>query len=806
MSLFESKVKAIAYMDSTGNKVYPVVVDIKTGIKSNSSVVFTTGDINTAFISVQLMDGTELYNTSNKTIICKIQKPSGEIIERTGIVVSQGIVEFKLGVGGVNEQGLYLLDVLVQWGTGTITTPIFTYTITQSIDGDAIQEDDRYPILENLIITVNSKLDEISVYANRLTSAESKNNEQDKKLLDIEKKNKVQDVYLQGLFNENKDGRLTLEGEGNSLKLEGSKEGLVTIDKVVGNTFVNLLDVNDEITSNDNLEIKNGLWHINNVPNSSISNHVITFTGNDKNIVFRRLLNTMFLLKPSTTYTLIFDVISTDYTTGTVKIGNSDKFTNIDSIDVFQNVGIKKLLVTTLNDFTNAKYDFYIYFQHLLTGTIKFKMYILEGDYTDKPIPSEYFEGMQSSFEECKVTQEMVDSGEESVENLGKYKCEVEVRGKNLFDGKMKNGYHINVSTGQYEANSAMSATINFMKVKPKTNYRVDLPSSQGTVFYVFYDIYKKCIGFSQVWDYKITPDNCYYMKMYFNMSFLGKVSQIEEGKQTTSHEPYFSRTQTVYLNNPLLKGDEIVCVDGELKHYHKREKRKLNGAENWVLYMGDNEIQEYPVFYFNNSGVELNHDLVCDSIPVKTTVNANTGTFSIGTHSTVNGIRVCIENSKLSTRTVAGFKTWLQSNPVTIVYELVEPYYETIDTDRLLLEIPNKATLNVETVIPCQSVKATYTGNVPSLYKMDEDIVTTQEDLSITQVAVDFLLMSNIGEVMMESFNKNTRGGNNMDAYFASRIIKKALQYEDVITRYPEYKEGIDFILKSEGYGHLIK
>lgn len=796
MSLFESKVKAIAYMDSTGNKVYPVVVDIKTGIKSNSSVVFTTGDINTAFISVQLMDGTELYNTSNKTIICKIQKPSGEIIERTGIVVSQGIVEFKLGVGGVNEQGLYLLDVLVQWGTGTITTPIFTYTITQSIDGDAIQEDDRYPILENLIITVNSKLDEISAYANRLTSAESKNDEQDLRLKQIEYKNKVQDVYIQGLFSENKDGRLTIDGAGNSLKLEGSKEGLVDVEKVVGNTLVNLFNVGKVITNTGAGQItldSEGYYNLECIADADF-------------VTVDFILNNA-LFKNSTKYSIIAfvkentfpDVIICDTNVNYVFSSGSCLLANREQ------TGVIKQVWTSQSDIIQQRFKLKT-LSSKQGNKITFKLVILEGDYTSKPIPSEYFQGMQSSFENQLVTQEMVDSGEELAENLGKYKCEVEVRGKNLFDGKMKNGYHINVSTGQYEANSAMSATINFMKVKPKTNYRVDLPSSQGTVFYVFYDIYKKCIGFSQVWDYKITPDNCYYMKMYFNMSFLGKVSQIEEGKQTTSHEPYFSRTQTVYLNNPLLKGDEIVCVDGELKHYHKREKRKLNGAENWVLYMGDNEIQEYPVFYFNNSGVELNHDLVCDSIPVKTTVNANTGTFSIGTHSTVNGIRVCIESSKLSSRTVAGFKAWLQSNPVTIIYELVEPYYETIDTDRLLLEIPNNATLSVESIIPCQSVKATYTGNVPSLYKMDEDIVTTQEDLSITQVAVDFLLMSNIGEVMMESFNKNTRGGNNMDAYFASRIIKKALQYEDVITRYPEYKEGIDFILKSEGYGHLIK
>ena len=43
------------------------------------------------------------------------------------------------------------------------------------------------------------------------------------------------------------------------------------------------------------------------------------------------------------------------------------------------------------------------------------------------------------------------------------------------------------------------------------------------------------------------------------------------------------------------------------------------------------------------------------------------------------------------------------------------------------------------------------------------------------------------------------------MGAYFASRIMKGALKYEDVIRKYPEFKDDIDFILRSEGYGDLI-
>lgn len=42
--------------------------------------------------------------------------------------------------------------------------------------------------------------------------------------------------------------------------------------------------------------------------------------------------------------------------------------------------------------------------------------------------------------------------------------------------------------------------------------------------------------------------------------------------------------------------------------------------------------------------------------------------------------------------------------------------------------------------------------------------------------------------------------------AYLAKRILKGYLKYEIVIAKFPEFKEGIDFILMAEGRGDLIK
>ena len=58
---------------------------------------------------------------------------------------------------------------------------------------------------------------------------------------------------------------------------------------------------------------------------------------------------------------------------------------------------------------------------------------------------------------------------------------------------------------------------------------------------------------------------------------------QLEEGTQPTEYEPYFESKQTVYLNSPLLKGDEIVWKDNKIQHYHKMKTVVLDGSNDEI-------------------------------------------------------------------------------------------------------------------------------------------------------------------------------------------------------------------------------
>ena len=138
--------------------------------------------------------------------------------------------------------------------------------------------------------------------------------------------------------------------------------------------------------------------------------------------------------------------------------------------------------------------------------------------------------------------------------------------------------------------------------------------------------------------------------------------------------------------------------------------------------------------------------------------------------------------------------------------YIINEPTYEEVpyETQKLILECFENGTLFINTLIP-PTVSVTYSANNPVVAKLNQVDNTTNvntEDIAITQMAVDFLLMSSLGEEMI---NFKIKGGANMSAYFASRIIKGALKYEDVVKKYSQYKEDIDLILIAEGYSDLI-
>ena len=635
----------------------------------------------------------------------------------------------------------------------------------------------------NMQNSVNSKIEEadnriseLQNFETQLEQIENKNIEQDNRLKDIEYKNKVQDVYISGLFNENNDKRLSIEGEGNSLKLEGSKQGLVTVDKVVGDTFVNIGYEKTNVKASQNSN--SGYWTIYFNTNDSVS-----------------WSNTWF--KPNTKYTLVIEnmpqTMNKVYLWGR-QVPTTNKVTTITTSDSLIAQYVHIYCTDSVENPSYTVEDFQ-----------KVNFMLFEGELTEEQIPPEHIEGMQSTFENQLVTQEMVDSGEELEENLGKYKCNMKVRSKNLLDSV----YLENKANWVNNKYAYISIPIN---LRPYTSYTFTCDSISAPTSQVVLNIGTKVWeGSSQelggimgnlfntktAYNNKtvksfITTDQTVYYLQYYPGDFknyenyevddqwftrIAKNIMIEEGTQATTYEPYYERTQTVYLNSPPHKGDEIVELEDGTYHYHKMGKYVLDGSEDegWAssIITNNNGVNYMANAKLLKNGIK-GRKALCDKLCV---IYGNqqslTGLNQIAIHNIAEYSRYFYISTNKDT--VEEFKAGLQANPVTLVYELKEPYFEKISDDKLLLEIPNNATLSVESVIPCTSISASYTSSVPNLYGMEDDITTLQDtsvDIIATSWDTDYRLSevewaledSGILAPMLVNINtKNIKGGNTM-------------------------------------------
>ena len=172
MELFKSRPRVV-YTNAVGDKVYPVVVDIKKGIKSTEDIQFVSSDVNTGILSVAFIQGNNNYNVTGTDVVCSVMRPDASTLELPCEVVGENIVEVPLGVNGTSQDGVYSFDFKVlKGGNKVVGTPIMNYSVSLSIGNDmAVEEDDRLPVLTMLMTQVNELKEETSETINQANIA-----------------------------------------------------------------------------------------------------------------------------------------------------------------------------------------------------------------------------------------------------------------------------------------------------------------------------------------------------------------------------------------------------------------------------------------------------------------------------------------------------------------------------------------------------------------------------------------------------------------------------------------------------------
>ena len=222
---------------------------------------------------------------------------------------------------------------------------------------------------------------------------------------------------------------------------------------------------------------------------------------------------------------------------------------------------------------------------------------------------------------------------------------------------------------------------------------------------------------------------------------------QIELGNTITEYEPHkssiLSCNEEVTLSGIGDAKDELDCLTGELTECIG--EAVLNGSEKWALgnSAGWSEDGDTVGFYFKFTDEKTS--IACsDKLPLLSNIKTNNvDCFYINAQQKWIGIR--LSKSKLSNLTAEGLKVYLQSNPVTIQYQLATSTTKTVDltvvdqdnqpTQLRTFENVTHVSLESAGLIPEveMEVATRISKELASASPLMDDISTKQEQLETT-------------------------------------------------------------------------
>lgn len=379
------------------------------------------------------------------------------------------------------------------------------------------------------------------------------------------------------------------------------------------------------------------------------------------------------MLKPNTTYTVFFKYESTCNNMPRLQIvqGNALEWLSDPTNSVSLTNNIYRCVIKTSSSFEGKEVGAQVIYFHnsqpkkVGDTVILYKnMLFLEGDYStikSEELP-QYFEGIQSSFEDGVV--------------------DVEVQGKNLAN--------INTDNSKEEAKGNF-----FIGEVDEGKYSISLKRSNTSINYnlkLFVDgRYENIIGGQYLSKdfvtFTVHKSGILRMNAYTNgvdMSEIMLVKGTFTEATMPTFEPYYKKKISFNIGEPLRSLPNGVCDEINKLGIETRRvgKTVLNSSENWLIDKNIPEKENQITFYANVSNmIKLNSvnllNFINDKFPVtRDTINLDVeGLSGFG-----KNVRVSIFKNKLSSPNVEGFKTWLQTNPITVYYELAEPIITPIE------------------------------------------------------------------------------------------------------------------------------
>ena len=515
-------------------------------------------------------------------------------------------------------------------------------------------------------------------------------------------------------------------GTGTNVDRRSEVENSFTDIELYGNSLVNIAP---------NYEINwthSGTW---------LSNFLMTSTYQNSNY-FKAKVE----LKPNTTYSIIANVTKNTSDIRTLLHNASAQtcyFQESMPISAGQ-TGVVVFVQKTISDFNALNVDDRVVLRSQSGGattgeTIIKDIIILEGDYTNKPLP-QYFEGLKS------VGQKEDGDHKISISSMGKNLFNmkrVDIRGNAKILNKTYNS--VTVTTLQ---NWAGIQIVN-LKLKPNTNYKLKFDRNNDKIkAYIRVRTasgkYSGNANFGGSNDLKFTmPKHSDYIALSIETevplenAIISNI-QLEENSTATSYEPYKEDKKEISLNEPL-RGlpngvkDTIEKVNGEWKIVRRCKQTTLTGdnltefvvgAEGTSIGQDVNRLS----FILNDVKYKTNSTpFICDKfsyVNFHTTPNGSTerNIEAISFHSkNSKELNVHLLKTKLSEQTSASAKSWLNANPVTVVYELENYIIE--DISPVTLQCWKNGTISIDEVLPVETTHTVALNKSAQIQKNIEEL-----------------------------------------------------------------------------------
>lgn len=205
---------------------------------------------------------------------------------------------------------------------------------------------------------------------------------------------------------------------------------------------------------------------------------------------------------------------------------------------------------------------------------------------------------------------------------------------------------------------------------------------------------------------------------------------------------------QTLYLDEPLYNTNNITIYNDKLGYWKNWDKVVLDGSEDENYTISGSAFSIKNILNFDNT-LTAWQDIVSrlrSNYEVSTEGTLYNGTsFGIGYKTSNQALRIRIHNIN----TVNDLRQHLSQNPITVAYQLKEPVFVPLidNCPNWVIGSWDNCSIHFDSIIPLLATRYRYTGNVPSVVAMSDDVdtvssISDEQDALLIDMATELAVM----------------------------------------------------------------